>query len=73
MDTNQQQSQEFRHGLFIFIILAVLTAGEFLIARLSALLWIPLFIVALAKVYFIMRDYMHISRVFESDEEEVEK
>ncbi len=70
MDINEKKKQEYRKGALVFLILAVLTAGEFLIARVSPLWWVPLFIIALVKAYFILRDYMHIARVFAGDEEE---
>ncbi len=65
------EKDKHRRGVLVFIVLAVLTAGEFLIARVSPLWWAPLLFIALVKAFFIVRDYMHISRVFAGDEGEV--
>ena len=70
MNIEEKKKQDYRKGASVFIVLAILTAGEFLIARISPLWWVPLMIVALVKAYFITRDYMHIARVFAGEDEE---
>jgi hypothetical protein len=56
-------------GLVVLIMLAVLTLGEYLMGSIASTWFAPLMFVALIKAFFIVRDYMHLSRVFEGDEE----
>ncbi len=51
------------------MMLAVLTVGEYLIGAVASAWFAPLMLVALIKAFYIIRDYMHLSRVFEGDEE----
>lgn len=63
------KNELFRLGLTVFILLAALTIGEYFIGSI-AVGWIaPLFLIALVKAGLIVRDYMHISRLFSGDEE----
>jgi hypothetical protein len=61
----------YRVGLTVLIMLAVLTVGEFFIGYVASIWWAPLIGIALVKAFFIIRDYMHIGRLFAADEEEV--
>jgi fatty acid desaturase len=70
MDTQEKKNQAYRKGVYVFILLAILTAAEYLIARISPMWWALLMVVALVKAFFILRDYMHIAHVFASEEEE---
>ena len=70
MELEEQKKQAYRVGAFIFMLLIILTIGEFFIGAIAPVWWAPLIGVALLKAFFIMRDYMHISRVFASDEED---
>jgi hypothetical protein len=36
---------------------------------LASAWWVPLMLIALVKAFFVVRDYMHIGRVFAGDEE----
>lgn len=68
---DEQKKQGYRAGAVVFILLAVLTIGEYLIGRVAYSWWMPMLGVALLKAFLIVRDYMHIGRLFMSDEEEV--
>jgi hypothetical protein len=60
----------YRVGMAVFILLVFLTIGEYAIGA-TAPTWIaPLFVVAIIKAFFIIRDYMHFPRLFAGDEEE---
>jgi len=73
MDQTEQKKQAYRRGVFVFFLLVAFTAGEYVIARISPLWWAPLMILVIAKAFFILRDYMHVARVFAGDEEEVSR
>lgn len=68
MDEKKQQA--YRVGVVVLILLAVMTIGEFFIGAVAPVWWAPLLSVALLKAYFIVRDYMHISRLFADEEVE---
>lgn len=56
-------------GVWIMIMLAVLTAGEFLVAVIAPPWGNLLLLVALWKSYYVVKSYMHIGRLFGGDEE----
>ena len=58
-----------RIGITVLILLVMLTIGEFLLGAFTEGLWTALLIIALIKAFFVVRDYMHISRLFASEEE----
>ncbi len=60
---------QFKIGLLIFILLAVLTAVEYGIAWFGKNLVFILILIALFKAFLVIRDYMHIGRLFSSEEE----
>ena len=65
MDKNK--SRALREGAFVFIALAILTAIEYFVGvslGLAGLIFVLLLIKAALVVYF----YMHISRLFSSEE-----
>ena len=64
---DKKKSGALREGAFVFIALAVLTAIEYFVGvslGLAGLIFVLLLIKAALVVYF----YMHISRLFPSDE-----
>jgi hypothetical protein len=70
MDQNQSKMNEvYRVGVSVIIILAFLTVGEFLIGSTVASWFMPLLAIALIKAFFVVRDYMHLPRLFASEEE----
>jgi hypothetical protein len=56
-------------GMWILIMLAVLTAGEFLVAVIAPPWGNLLLVVAVWKSYYVVKSYMHIGRLFGGDEE----
>ena len=63
----EKKSAALRQGVLVFIALAVLTAIEYFVGvstSMVALLFVLLLIKAALVVYF----YMHISRLFSSEE-----
>ena len=69
MDTRKttKKGLALRRGAIIFLGLAILTAVEFILAKMSVpsvILWI----IALSKAGLVINFFMHISRLFEPDE-----
>lgn len=65
----EKKKEKFNLGVSVFILLAALTIGEFSIAAVGTNLAVVLMLVALLKAGLIVRDYMHIGRLFTSEEE----
>lgn len=61
-----------RIGFTVLVILAVLTIGEFFIGSIAWQWWAILLSIACLKAFYIVRDYMHIGRLFQSSEEQGE-
>lgn len=70
MDLEQKEKDMLKVGVAVFILLAMVTAGEFFIGSIAPAWIAPLIGAGILKAFFIVRDYMHIGRVFETDEEE---
>ena len=71
MDNKSNPNNElYRIGVAVFILLVFMTIGEFAIGSIAPAWIAPLFFVALIKAFFIVRDYMHLPRLFAGDEEE---
>lgn len=72
MDAEQNDSglkETLRVGVWVIVMLLVLTFGEFFLA-IIATGWGNLLIVpALGKAYYVLIEYMHIGRLFDKDEE----
>lgn len=68
MEMEEKKKSEFNKGLVIFIVLAMLTIGEYFIGAIASAWWAPLLAVAALKAFLVIRDYMHVGRVFESEE-----
>jgi hypothetical protein len=59
----------YRLGLIVLIILGVLTLLEFALSLLSvSLVWVFM-LIALLKAFLVLRDYMHIGRLFKEEEQ----
>lgn len=69
---NEKQSEALRIGLAVLLLLAALTAGEYFIGSIAIGWTAPLIVIGLIKAFFIVRDYMHVSRVFTGGEEVAE-
>ena len=67
--SDQHKSEKYRAGIIIMIILAVFTAIEFSVSQMGN--WIVvLLLIALLKAYLVVRDYMHIGKLFSGEGEE---
>lgn len=65
----EKKKQAFRVGVGVLILLAALTAGEYWIGAVASAWWAPLIAIGILKAYLVVRDYMHIGRLFAADEE----
>lgn len=65
----EQKKEAFRVGLGVFILLAAFTLGEYWIGAVAATWWAPLLAIAAMKAFLIIRDYMHVGRLFAGEEE----
>jgi cytochrome c oxidase subunit IV len=70
MDNEELKKKAFNKGLVILLILATLTIGEYFLGAVASVWWAPLIAIALLKAYLIIRDYMHVGRLFETEEVE---
>lgn len=61
--------QAYRVGAVTLLLLMVFTIGEFFIGAVAPTWGGVLLIVASLKAFFVVRDYMHVARVFQSDDE----
>ena len=61
--------QDLRSGVWILFLLAIFTIGEFVVAMIVPTIGWILLIAALPKAYFVIMDYMHVSRLLGGDEE----
>lgn len=68
MDT-KKKAQIYEKGIIVLIILAVLTIGELWFALFGLTWWSILILIALAKAFLVVRDYMHIGRLFAGEEQ----
>lgn len=66
---DEQKKQAFQKGIAVFILLVSLSLGEFLMGVYASVWWAPILAVAFLKAFFVVRDYMHIGRVFGLEEE----
>ena len=69
IELEESKKKALSIGLVVLMMLGVLTVGEFMIGSVASTWFAPILLVALIKAFFIIRDYMHLSRVFEGDEE----
>jgi hypothetical protein len=66
---NNEMKKAFQIGLTVLILLAAFTIGEYFIGSIAIGWTTPLWIIALIKAFFIIRDYMHLPRLFIDGEE----
>lgn len=65
------KKKAFQIGLYIFIILAVLTVGEYMLGAVGVRWWSILIFIAVLKAWFVIQNYMHLPRLFAEQESEV--
>lgn len=69
METEEKKKMAYRIGTTVLILLIFLTIGEYLIGA-NVIGWSGVLIaIALIKAFFVVRDYMHIGRLFAAEEE----
>jgi len=69
METEEKKKMAYRIGTTVLILLMFLTIGEYLIGSF-VIGWSGVLIaIALIKAFFVVRDYMHIGRLFATEEE----
>ena len=65
----EKKKEAYRIGMGVMLLLAVFTIGEFWLGWVANGWWTILLGIASFKAFFVVRDYMHIGRVFSGDEE----
>ena len=65
----QSKSAANRTGVVVIVVLAVLTAAEFIVGTATNGSLVPLAIIALIKAALIIQYFMHAPRVLRSDQE----
>ena len=75
METNvdekmiQKKKEAYRRGIAVIILLLFLTAGEYWLGSIAYDWGMIIFAIALLKAFFVLRDYMHVGRLFAAEEE----
>jgi len=67
----QQKQQAMKAGTIVILLLLAFTAVEFFIGVYLKLWWggVLLLMIGALKSFFVIRDYMHIGRLFAGSEE----
>lgn len=65
----EKKEKAYAIGKTVLILLAVLTIGEYLLGSIAPDWWAILLAVAIMKAFFVVRDYMHLPRLFAGEEE----
>jgi Prokaryotic Cytochrome C oxidase subunit IV len=65
----EKKKEAYQTGTLVLVILVVLTIGEFLFAFIAKSWWQPLILISILKAFYVVRDYMHVSRLFSPVEE----
>lgn len=68
-ENNESRRAALNRGMWVALMLAVLTFGEFLVGVIAPPWGMLLMVVAAFKAFFVITEYMHIGRLFSSDEE----
>ncbi|MBT3336296.1 MAG: cytochrome C oxidase subunit IV family protein [Anaerolineae bacterium] len=63
-----KKKQALKFGVTVFIMLAVLTLGEYWVAIAGGQWWYILVGIALLKAWFVIQHYMHLPRLFNEEE-----
>lgn len=64
----EKKKEAFRVGLGVLILLVVFTLGEYWIGSVASVWWAPLLLIAALKAFLVVRDYMHLPRLFAGEE-----
>lgn len=68
-DNNESRRAALNRGVWVALMLGILTFGEFLVGVIAPPWGMLLMVVAAFKAFFVITEYMHIGRLFSSDEE----
>jgi hypothetical protein len=66
----ERRATAYRVGITVLILLVAATIGEYFLGTIAVGWTAPLFLIAIFKAWFIVRDYMHLPRLFAEVEEE---
>jgi len=66
MDDKKKKALKF--GVTVFVILAVLTLGEYWVATVNFQWWYLLVGIAIIKAWLVIQHYMHLPRLFSEEE-----
>ena len=69
MMDEKKKKTAYEKGIIILVWLAVLSIGELWFALMGIPWWSILVVIALVKATLVVRDYMHIGRIFSGEEE----
>lgn len=64
---NDNNKADYRQGIYVFLVLAVLTAIEVAVATFLDNPGVPLIIIALVKAGLIVQYFMHIYRLWREE------
>lgn len=64
-----KKKEAYGIGVGVMILLAVLTIGEYFLGAIAPVWWPPLVFIAVLKAFYVIRDYMHLPRLFAGEEE----
>lgn len=64
-----KKKDAYRKGVAVIVLLAFLTISEYWIGSVAYYWWAAIMGIAILKAFFVVRDYMHIGRLFAADEE----
>ena len=68
MDEKKKKTA-YEKGLIVLVWLAALSIGELWFALMEIPWWSILVLIALIKAILVVRDYMHVGRLFSGEEE----
>lgn len=65
----EKKKYAYRVGVVVLILLVTFTIGEFFIGMVAPAWGGVLLIIATLKAFFVVRDYMHLGRLFQPEDE----
>lgn len=65
----EKKRESYRRGIAVIILLFFLTLSEYWLGVVAYAWWAAIFAIAIIKAYFVVRDYMHIGRLFDAEGE----
>ncbi len=65
---DERKRKAYRTGVIVLAVLAVLTVAEYYLS-ITGIDWANVFLtIALVKAFLVVRDYMHLGRLFGEEE-----